>query len=47
MNLFVIIFMILDVIVGGGSILAFALTFFGTIFYKLYRKAKYGVSLYD
>jgi hypothetical protein len=35
------------VLIGGGSTLAIIVTLFGTIGFKIYRKIKYGMSLYD
>lgn len=38
---------IFSVVVGVGSTLAIILVLFGTIGFKIYRKIKYGISLYD
>jgi hypothetical protein len=47
MNLFMYIIIFLGVIIGGGSTLAIVLILLGTIVFKLYRKIKYGISMYD
>jgi hypothetical protein len=47
MNLFMYIIIFLGVIIGGGSTLAIVLILFGTMVFKLYRKIKYGISMYD
>ena len=41
------IIMAIEVILGVGSTLVIMVVLFGTIGYKIYRKAKYGVSLYN
>jgi uncharacterized membrane protein len=35
------------VLIGGGSTVLIILTLFGTIGYKIYRKVKFGNSLFD
>lgn len=47
MNLLMYIFVFFSVVVGVGSTLAIILVLFGTIGFKIYRKIKYGISLYD
>ena len=47
MNPFMYIVIVFAVVVGVGSTLAIILTLFGTIGFKIYRKIKYGNSLYD
>jgi hypothetical protein len=38
---------IFGVIIGGGSTLVIVLMLFGTMGFKIYRKIKYGMSIYD
>jgi hypothetical protein len=38
---------IFGVIIGGGSTLVIVLMLFGTLGFKIYRKIKYGMSIYD
>lgn len=47
MNIIVYIIIALDTVIGLTSTLAFIVMFFGTIGYKVYRKARYGLSFYD
>ncbi len=47
MNILMYIFVFFSVVVGVGSTFAILFTMFGTIFFKIYRKIKYGISLYD
>ncbi|MDD6038476.1 MAG: hypothetical protein PUD20_06750 [bacterium] len=47
MNLFMYIIVFFAVIVGVVSTLAIVFLLFGTIGFKIYRKIKYGISLYD
>jgi hypothetical protein len=47
MNIFMYLIMIFGVIIGGGSTLVIVLMLFGTLGFKIYRKIKYGMSLYD
>ena len=47
MNFFTYLIVIVGVIIGGGSTLAIVFAMFGTLGYKIYRKLKYGISLYD
>jgi hypothetical protein len=47
MSIFMYLIVIFGVIIGGGSTLVIVLMLFGTLGYKIYRKIKYGMSLYD
>lgn len=47
MNIFMIIFFLLEAFVGLASSLYILVSLFATIGFKFYRKAKYGVSLYN
>lgn len=47
MDILIGIFFIIEATLGVGSILCIVAVLFGTIAKKIYRKAKYGVSLYD
>jgi hypothetical protein len=47
MNIFTYLLIGIGVLIGGGSTLAIVISLFGTIGYKIYRKIKYGMSLYD
>ena len=47
MDIFMIIFFLLEAIVGLASSLYILVSLFVTIGYKFYRKSKYGISLYD
>lgn len=47
MNFFLYVIVVLGIVVGGGSTLLILGTMFGTLIFKLYRKIKYGISLYD
>jgi hypothetical protein len=47
MNIFTYLMIGLGVLIGGGSTLAIVLSLFGTIGYKIFRKIKYGMSLFD
>lgn len=47
MDIFIWIFFIVEAVIGMGSILCIVVTLFATLFYKIYRKIKYGISLYD
>jgi hypothetical protein len=42
-----ILIMIIGVILGGGTTLAMIIMLFGTIGFKIYRKIKYGMSIFD
>ena len=46
MDIFMIIFFLLEAIVGLASSLYILVSLFGTIGYKIYRKCKFGISLY-
>ena len=47
MNIFMIIFFLLEAAVGLASSLYILVSLFVTIGYKIYRKSKYGISLYN
>lgn len=47
MDIFMFIFFLLEAIVGLASSLYILVSLFATIGYKIYRKSKYGISLYD
>jgi hypothetical protein len=47
MNIIMYLIMIFGVVIGGGSTLVIVLMLFGTLGFKIYRKIKYGMSLYD
>ncbi|MBO5487517.1 MAG: hypothetical protein J5988_11445 [Eubacterium sp.] len=47
MNIILYLFMFFCVIIGGGSTLALIIMLLGTIGYKIYRKIRFGISLYD
>ena len=47
MNVFMIIFFLLEAVVGFASSIYILISLFATIGYKIYRKSKYGISLYD
>lgn len=47
MDIFMIIFFLLEAVVGLASSLYIVVSLFVTIGYKVYRKSKYGISLYD
>lgn len=47
MNFGVLIFMILESVIGIAVILFIMLSLFGMIGYKIYRKIKFHASLYD
>lgn len=47
MNILMYFIMFLGVIIGGGTTLAMIVLLFGTLGFKIYRKIKYGISLYD
>jgi hypothetical protein len=42
-----ILIMIIGVILGGGTTLVMIVMLFGTIGFKIYRKIKYGMSIFD
>ena len=46
-NFFLYILIFFGALLGGGSTLAMIVMMFGTIGFKIYRKIKYGKSLYD
>jgi hypothetical protein len=47
MNILMYILIILGIALGVGSTLVIILMFFGTLAFKIYRKIRYGISLYD
>jgi hypothetical protein len=47
MNILTFFIIVFYVIIGGGSTLAIIIAFFATLGFKIYRKIKYGISLYD
>ena len=47
MNIFMIIFFLLEAVVGLASSLYILVSLFVTIGYKIYRKCKFGISLYN
>jgi hypothetical protein len=47
MNILTYIVVAFFVLMGGGSTIVIVLSLFGTIGYKIFRKIKYGISLYD
>ena len=47
MDIFMIIFFALEAIVGLASSLYILVSLFVTIGYKIYRKCKFGISLYN
>ncbi len=47
MDIFITVFFIIEACLGVGSILCIVFVMLGTIAKKIYRKARYGASLYD
>ena len=47
MDILVFVFFLFEAVVGLASSLYIMLSLFVTIGYKIYRKSKYGISLYD
>lgn len=47
MNLFMIIFFLFEVVIGLASTLYLIVSLFAVLGYKIMRKFKYGLSLYD
>lgn len=47
MNIFMFIFFILEVVLGFLSTIYLVVSLFAVLGYKIYRKCKYNVSLYD
>lgn len=47
LDIFIGIFFIVEATLGVGSIVLIVGVMFGTIAKKIYRKAKFGASLYD
>lgn len=46
-NIIILMIGIVGAIVGIGSTLAIVVSLFGTIGYKIHRKIKYGISLFN
>jgi hypothetical protein len=46
MNILIGLLSFIFIVIGGGSILLFIGTFIVTVVSKIYRKIKYGISLY-
>lgn len=46
MNILLYLIVFIGAIIGGGTTLAMILMLFGTIAFKIYRKIRYGLSLY-
>ncbi len=47
MDIFVWIFFIVEAIIGVGSSVGIVVLLFGTLGYKIMRKVKYGISLFN
>ena len=47
MDIFMFIFFLLEAVVGFASSIYILVALIATIGYKIYRKSKYGISLYD
>ena len=47
MDILMFVFFLLEAVVGLASSLYIIVSLFATIGYKIYRKSKYGISLYD
>ncbi|MDE7428062.1 MAG: hypothetical protein K2N00_02110 [Lachnospiraceae bacterium] len=47
MNIGILILIVVGGVSGGLSTLYIAVSFLGTLGYKIYRKIKYGISLYN
>lgn len=47
MNLFMIIFFLFEVVIGLASTLYLIVSLFVVLGFKIMRKCKYGISLYD
>jgi len=47
MDIFMIIFFLFEAVIGLASSLYMLVSLFVVIGYKIYRKAKYGISLYN
>ena len=47
MDIFMIIFFFFEAVIGLASSLYILVSLFVVIGYKIYRKAKYGISLYN
>lgn len=47
MDFFMIIFFLFEAVIGLASSLYILVSLFATIGYKIYRKCKFGISLYN
>ena len=47
MDIFMFIFFLLEAVVGLASSLYILVSLFATLGYKIYRKCRFGISLYD
>lgn len=47
MNILMILLVAVEAVLGLGSSLGIVLVLAGTVAFKIYRKVKFGVSLYD
>ncbi len=47
MNIFMILIIGLMALLGGGSTVYIVVSFLGILMQKIYRKIRYGASLYD
>jgi len=47
MDIFMLIFFLLEAVIGLASSLYIFVSLFATIGYKIYRKCKFGISLYN
>jgi hypothetical protein len=47
MNILMLFIIIWGIIIGVGSTSIIVFMLFGTVGFKVYRKVKYGISLYD
>ena len=47
MNIFLLIFFIFEIVIGIASTAYLVVSLFWTLGFKIYRKVKYGISLYN
>ncbi len=47
MNVFMIIFFLFEVVIGLASTLYLVVSLFAVLGFKIFRKCKYGISLYN
>lgn len=47
MNVFMIIFFLFEVVIGLASTLYLVISLFAVLGFKIFRKCKYGISLYN